>query len=210
MSEIHDRSASASSSVGSRRSPMHDLRARLLACVTPEDAQEVMAVLVSQAKQGNMSAIRLFFAYVIGKPGNKDDRASAADTAEAPGANIANAPVAVAPEEPATAGVTGPVPPAGTVPSASGTCSTPAPIPSKPLESPQGWADRHVDAMIGLLDPANSAQPLGRDGVPRRSTAIRYADPWRARSGSALNSVPTPARPHSAGPNRWADADRTS
>jgi hypothetical protein len=45
-----------------------DLRAALLACVTPQDVQEVMAALKEQAQKGNVAAIRLYLAYSVGKP----------------------------------------------------------------------------------------------------------------------------------------------
>ncbi len=169
MSEIStlDHSTSASNSVGSRRAPRHEFRAHLLACVTSQDTQEVMAVLVSQAKQGNLSAIRLFLAYAIGKPTDKDDPAQAAAKADTSCENVANAPVAVAPNELVPIDGPDPARSAGASPTASDTSGVPAPIPSKPKASPQGWTDRHVDAMIGLLDTAKAAaQTSVRDGVP--------------------------------------------
>jgi len=52
------------------------LRAALLAAVTPQDMQDVMAALQVQAKKGDVTAVRLFLAYAVGKPG--DSRRSAA------------------------------------------------------------------------------------------------------------------------------------
>src|SRR5271170_6788791 len=49
------------------------LRAGLLACTTQQDVQDVMAALLVQAKKGNVAAVRLFFAYTIGKPGETVD-----------------------------------------------------------------------------------------------------------------------------------------
>jgi hypothetical protein len=129
-----------------------------------------MAVLVSQAKQGNLSAIRLFFAYAIGKPSDRDDSASAAAETETPGADVASAPVAGAPEMPAPAAATGQLQPASTPPPLDGTTGRPAPIPSKPKESSQEWIDRAVDAMVGPQDAAKAAQPIGRDSTVRLAT----------------------------------------
>jgi hypothetical protein len=44
------------------------LRAALLAAVTAEDVQDVMAALLVQANKGNVSAARLYLAYSAGKP----------------------------------------------------------------------------------------------------------------------------------------------
>jgi hypothetical protein len=52
------------------------LRAALLAGVTAEDIQRVMAALRDQALKGNIAAIRLLLAYTVGKPasaGEPDD-----------------------------------------------------------------------------------------------------------------------------------------
>jgi hypothetical protein len=44
------------------------LRAALVAAVTPQDVQEVMAAMAVQAKKGNVAAARLYLAYSAGKP----------------------------------------------------------------------------------------------------------------------------------------------
>ena len=44
------------------------LRSALLASVTAQDVQEVLAAVLAQAKKGNVSAARLFLAYTAGKP----------------------------------------------------------------------------------------------------------------------------------------------
>jgi hypothetical protein len=44
------------------------LRAGLLAAVTQQDIQDVIAALLVQAQKGNVAAARLFLAYTIGKP----------------------------------------------------------------------------------------------------------------------------------------------
>jgi hypothetical protein len=50
------------------------LRSALLASVTAQDIQDVMAALLVQAKKGNVAAARLFLAYTIGKPADGRDR----------------------------------------------------------------------------------------------------------------------------------------
>jgi len=44
------------------------LRAALMACITHEDVQEVVAALLAQAKKGNVAAARLILTYSVGKP----------------------------------------------------------------------------------------------------------------------------------------------
>jgi hypothetical protein len=48
-------------------------RAALVAAVTAEDIQRVMAALLEQAVQGNVGAARLFLAYTVGKPADPAD-----------------------------------------------------------------------------------------------------------------------------------------
>jgi hypothetical protein len=56
------------------------LRAALLAAITPQDVQDVMAALLVQAKNGSYSAARLYLAYSVGKPA--DGRAAVHDRHE--------------------------------------------------------------------------------------------------------------------------------
>jgi hypothetical protein len=48
-------------------------RAALVAAVTAEDIQRVMAALLEQAVKGNVGAARLFLAYTVGKPASPAD-----------------------------------------------------------------------------------------------------------------------------------------
>jgi hypothetical protein len=49
------------------------LRAVLLACITQDDVQEVVAALLAQAKKGNVAAARLILTYSVGKPASTVD-----------------------------------------------------------------------------------------------------------------------------------------
>src|SRR5271166_1950440 len=59
------------------------LRAGLLASVTAQDIQDVLAALLVQAKKGNVAAARLFLAYSIGKPADRRN-AGRSDSDEGP------------------------------------------------------------------------------------------------------------------------------
>jgi hypothetical protein len=53
------------------------LRQALLNIVTEEDVEAIARKLIDVAKEGSLAAIKLFLAYVIGKPGDKDVMAAA-------------------------------------------------------------------------------------------------------------------------------------
>ena len=45
-----------------------EFRRIMLACVTPEDIEMLIRKLLDMAKEGNLGAMKLLFAYVVGKP----------------------------------------------------------------------------------------------------------------------------------------------